>query len=410
MKKLSNFDWIIIIILFGAAILIEDAGNSLKKFKAKKIMLVFIFLTFLLLSSFALTGQTLSAVSPYSVKSTAYWTKPTLSLSEAQSLARHDFLVVDLENKFNNYQVLRALKELNPGLKLLAYSNPMEIHLVKYSDRPWQNRIIDEIVTTHSAWLLKTISPINYEGFIATWVAKIMGDPDRKEDYAKFWSGMLMLNMSSTCPKIDGQNYEEWMAQKLNREVLQDPIWDGYFQDNGTGNISWTNPGQIDIDGNQEADNDALVDQKWKEGMTNFLLQIKNAHSRAFIIITNKGSLDFLNITSGKWFENFPNDYLGDKWANGWRQCFENSKKMGPYTVFQGNRSNIDFVLASTLLLDNVYLAISQDDAGIFPELEIETGRPLGRYESKNGIYYREYEKVSVMVDPLKQIGKITKK
>jgi hypothetical protein len=409
MKKLSSFSWIIIFILFFVALSVDEMMLSLKS-KMNKIGLFLILIILLLISSFALTGQTRDVVSPYPVKSTAYWTKPTMSLNDARSLARHDFLVVDLENKFNNYQVLQALKSFNPDLKLIPYSNSMEIHLTKYSDRPWQNRIIDEIVTTRTSWLLKTISPINYEGFIATWVAKIMGDPDRKEDYAKFWSGMLMLNMCSTCPRIDGQNYEEWMAQKLNQEVLNDPIWDGYFQDNGTGNISWTHPGKIDIDGNQTADNDLTVDRYWKEGMTNFLLQIKKAHSRAFIIITNKGSLDFLNITSGKWFENFPNDYLGDKWANGWRQCLYNAQKMGPYAVFQGNRSNIDFVLASTLLLDNVYLAISQDDAGIFPELEIETGQALGRYENKNGIYYREYEKVTVMVDPLKQVGKITKK
>jgi len=357
-------------------------------------------------------GQTsLTTVKPYPVSSTAYWTKPTLSWGEAQNLARHDFVVIDLENKFNNYQILQAMKKLNPKLKLLAYSNPMEIHLVKYGDRPWQNRVIDEIVTKRSIWLLKTISPINHGGFIATWVAKIMGDPNRKEDYAKFWSGMLMLNMSSTCPKIDGQTYYEWMAQKLSREVLQDSIWDGYFQDNGTANISWTQPGIIDIDNDQTADKDALVDRYWKEGMTNFILQIKKARQPGFIILTNKGSLDFLNITDGKWFENFPNDYLGDKWANGWRQCLENAKKMGPYTVFQGNRANIKFVLASTLLLDNVSIAISQDDSGIFPELEIDPGLPLGPYERKDGgIYYREYKKIKVMVDPLKQIGKITKK
>jgi hypothetical protein len=409
MKKLTSFDWIIIIILFGVTLLIDDARSFLKKFKVEKTTFAFVFLTLLLLPSFVLLGQSRILVTPYPVKSTAYWTKPSMSLNDAQSLARHDFLVVDLENKFNNYQVLQALKSFNPNLKLIPYSNPMEIHLTKYSDRPWQNRVIDEIITSRSTWLLKTISPIKREGFIATWIAKIMGDPDRKEDYAKFWSGMLMLNMSSACPKIDGQTYSEWMAQKLNREVLQDPIWDGYFQDNGTGNISWTNSG-IDIDGNQTADNDLVVDQKWKEGMSNFLIQIKNAHSRTFIVITNKGSLDFLNVTSGKWFENFPNDYLGDKWADGWRQCLFNAKKMGPYTVFQANRANINFVLASTLLLDNVYVAVSQDDAGIFPELEIETGKPLGSFESHGGIYYREYEKVRVTVDPLKKIGLIIKK
>jgi hypothetical protein len=409
MKKLSNFNWIIIIILFGVTLLIEDARNFLKKFKVEKMTLTLIF-SFLLLSSFVLSGKANTLANPYPVKSTAYWTKPSMSLNDARNLAKHDFLVVDLENKFNNYQVLLALKSFNPKLKLFPYSNPMEIHLVKYNDRPWQNRVIDEIVTTRSAWLLKTITPIKREGFIATWIAKIMGDPDRKEDYAKFWSGMLMLNMSSACPRIGGQTYSEWMAQKLNREVLQDPIWDGYFQDNGTGNISWTNPGVIDIDGNQMDDYDAAVDRYWKEGMTNFLLQIKNAHSREFVIITNKGSLDFLNVTSGKWFENFPNDYLGDKWADGWRQCLNNAQKMGMYTVFQGNRANINFVLASALLLDNVYVAISQDDAGSFPELEIETGKALGKYESKGGIYYRDYEKVRVTVDPLKKLGLITKK
>jgi hypothetical protein len=410
MKKLSNFDWIMIIILFGVVLLIDDAIGFLKKSGAKKTTFAFVFLTLLLLPSFVLLGQSRTLVTPYPVKSTAYWTKPSMSLSDAQSLARHSFLVVDLENKFNNYQILQALKRFNPNLKLIPYSNPMEIHLTKYSDRPWQNRVIDEIVTTRRTWLLKTILPIKRDGFFATWLAKIKGDPDRKEDYAKFWSRMLMLNMSSSCPKIAGQTYSQWMAQKLNQEVLQDPIWDGYFQDNGTGNISWTHPGQIDIDGNQSADNDFVVDREWKAGMTNFLLQIKNAHSREFVIITNKGSLDFLNVANGKWFENFPNDYLGDKWADGWRQCLLNAKKMGPYTVFQGNRANIKFVLASALLLDNVYVAVSQDDAGIFPELEVETGRPLGRYENENGIYYREYEKVRVTVDPLKKIGLITKK
>jgi hypothetical protein len=409
MRKITTFDWIIMIILFSVAILTDDIIYFLKS-RVNRIGLALILLTLLLLSSLALMGQARTFVTPYPVKSTAYWTKPTLSLSEAQNLAKHDFVVVDLENKFNNYQFLRAMKSFNPKLKLLAYSNPMEIHLVKYSDRPWQNRVIDEIVTTRVAWLLKTISPINYEGFIATWVAKIMGDPNKKEDYAKFWSGMLMLNMSSTCPKIDGQTYSEWMAQKLSREVLQDPIWDGYFQDNGTANISWTHPGQIDIDGNQTADNDAVVDKNWKEGMTNLILQIKKARRAEFITVTNKGSLDFLDITDGKWFENFPNDYLGDKWANGWRQCLHNAEKMGPYTVFQATRANINFVLASTLLLDNVSIAISQDDSGVFPELEINPGKALGAYEKKDGIYYREYENVLVTVDPLKQIGEITKK
>jgi len=346
---------------------------------------------------------------PYPVKTSSYWTKPTMSLGEAKNLAKHDVLIVDLENKFNNYQVLVELKRLNPQLKLFCYSNPMEIYTVKYSDRPWQNKVIDEIVDSKNAWLLKTITPVKYEGFFARLWAFITGKPKKKEGYAKFWTGMLMLNMSSSCPKIDGVTYSEWMGKKLNHEILQDTIWNGYFQDNGTGNISWTQPGIIDIDGDQDADKDLRVDRLWKEGMTNFIRAIKRAHPN-LAIITNKGSLDFLDLVNGKWFEHFPNDYLGDKWADGWRQCVENAKKMGNYTVFQGNRSNINFILASALLLDNVYLAISQDDAGFFSELMFDPGQPLGPSQKKGGIYYREYEYAQIMVDPLKKIGEISPK
>lgn len=409
MKK-TEFVWIIIFILFFVAIFLEDARDFIKA-KFKNIHLgtgVFIFLS---LCSLTMVGQASeNASAPYAIKSATYWTKPTLSPNEARNLAKYQMVIVDLENKFNNYQSLVLLKQLNPNLKLLCYSNPMEIFLKKYSDRPWQNKVIDEIVSQRQAWLLKTISPIEREGFFKYWFSRIMGDPQFKEDYAKFWNGMLMLNMSASCPKIDGKTYAEWMADKLNQEILSDPIWDGYFQDNGTGNISWTQPKIIDIDGDQTADNDVMVDHNWKKGMDGFLNSIRYRHGSNFIIVTNKGSLDFLDVSNGKLFENFPNDYLGDRWANGWRQCLHNAQKMGPYTIFQGNRNNISFVAASALLLDNVYVAISQDDSGLFPELEIKTGKPLGKYETKGGIYYREYEKVSVAVDPLKGTGIITKK
>lgn len=411
MKRINNSVWITLIILFQIALFLEDVRYFWKTLKVRKALLFLVILTSLLFCHLLLTGKNNQAsFKPYAIKGATYWTKPTLSLNEVQNLAKYRLVVVDLENKFNNYQSLVALKQLNPDLKLLCYSNPMEIFTMRYNDRPWQNKVIDEIVHHRQAWLLKTITPIKREGFIKYWLAKIFGDPDYQEGYAKFWNGMLMLNMSATCPRINGQTYQEWMSAKLNREILSDPIWDGYFQDNGTGNISWTQPKIIDINGDQKADDDVQVDINWKKGMSDFLNNIRRGHQPNFIIVTNKGSLDFLNTTNGKWFENFPNDYLGDKWAKGWRQCLHNAEKMGNYTIFQGNRANIAFVSASALLLDNVYVAVSQDDSGLFPELEIQTGKPLGKYENRGGIYYREYEKVLVTVDPLKEIGLITRK
>jgi hypothetical protein len=369
--------------------------------KTAKMLFLLVILLFIGESNFAQS---------YAIKSIGYWTRPIMSPQEAQSLAKYHILVVDLENKFNNYQVLKSLKKLNPKQKLLCYSNPMEIHLTKYSNRPWQNQIIDEITLNRPEWLLKTITPIGTQN-ASNWKrlkAKLLNQPNQKENYATFWKGMTMLNMSSACPIINGETYFDWMAKKLYQEILSDQIWDGYFLDNGTIKIAWTNPNIIDITGDSKTDRNEIVDHLWEEGMESYLSKIRSFKGNGFIIISNKGDLNLLTKTDGKFFENFPNRYLGDSWADGWRQCLQNAKKTGKYTVFQANRSNLTFVLASALLLDNVYVAVSQDDAGYFPELDTDLGQPLGPYENKNGIYYRKYQKAEIMVNPLKKIGKIT--
>ncbi len=360
-------------------------------------------------------GET-ARVTPYPIKTAAYWTSPVMQPGDVQRLAKHDLLIIDLENQFNNRERLLELKALNPKIKLLVYSNPMEIFLSQYQTRPWQNKVINEIVNHRPQWLLKTIS--------------LESNGELKENYAQFWTEpnpMTMLNMSSACPEINGQNYSQWMANLFRQEILSDPIWDGYFQDNGTWNVSWMYPNsneKIDIDGDKRPDQDAVVDRYWEKGVNQYLSIIRygdkyknpfvrffKKYQNDFIIIANKGDLKFLNKVEGKFFEKFPNDYLGDKWANGWKQCISNAQKTGPYTIFQGDRSNLDFVLASSLLLDNVYLAISQDDSGIFPELEkAELGKPLGRASYDGGAYVRNFERGTVKVWPLQSRGQITRR
>ncbi len=368
--------------------------------KLKLFMKTAIWLSLMFLFGNGLSAQT----DNYPIKSAGYWTKPTMGINEIINLSKHDLLIVDLENKFNNYKTLQALKKLNPKLKLICYSNPMEIFLTKYATRPWQNKVIDEIVNNYSPWLLKIITPIQttQSSLLEILAAKILNAPKYQESYANFWPGMIILNMSAVCPKIEGKNYSAWMANKLNKEILSDSIWDGYFMDNCTANIAWSHPGLIDIDGDKQNDSDLEVDKNWKQGIANYVSNIKKGKEKNFIMIGNKGDLNFLDKTNNKFFENFPNDHLGDKWAYGFRQCLKNADKMGNYTVFQANRTNIKFVLASALLLDNVYVAVSQDDGGYFPELNINPGKPIGPYQEKNGIYYRQYEKADILVDPLK--------
>lgn len=356
-------------------------------------------------------------VKPYPVKTAVYWTHPLLYDVDLPRLAKHDIAIIDLENMFNNRERLVALKALNPQLKLLAYSNPMEIFNTVHQSRPWQRQIIKEITQRRQAWILKTIA-MNQDGSLS-------------QNYARFYPGMTMLNMSSSCPKIAGETYTQWIAGKVREEILADPIWDGYFMDNGTSNIAWTNyqdsqSKKIDINGNLKPDRDAYVDHKWAEGVNQYLNLLtsepqtlnqrllsffgknKKEKKRDLIIISNKGDLFLRDRVQGKFFEKFPNDYLGDKWAGGWLQCLKNAEQTGVYTIFNASHVNeAMFVLASALLLDNVYVSIAQDNAGYFPEFEVDLGRPLEKYRESDGIYTRRYQWGTVKVNPLARTGEI---
>ena len=354
-------------------------------------------------------------VSNYPLKTAAYWTSPIMSRDDAMALAKHDLLIVDLENKFNNRQTLLELKKMNPSIKLLAYSNPMEIFLEMFNNRPWQNWVINEITQNRRQWLLRTIS--RTEGL-------------NQVSYGKFWKDMVILNMASTCPKINGETYSEWMAKKISTEILSDTIFDGYFMDNGTVNISWMYQGKpeyIDITGDAQYRSDAYVDRKWAEGVTDYLAHIKTngnyekgflpwlkrlfkGYDNDFIVVTNKGDLNLLKIVDGKFFEKFPNDYIGEKWAGGWRQSMSNARKTGDYTIINVEPHELEFGLASYLLLNNGYISVGQDYAAQLPLFEINPGRALDVMRVEGATYTREYENISVRVYPLQRKGEIIRK
>lgn len=403
MKKLVIFLLIFAIAFLGIGWMLEDEWHRHQQEKLQKEQD----------EAWLAARQNVPRVKPYPLKTAAYWTSPVMQASDVERLAKHDIVIIDLENKFNNRERLLELKLLNPEIKLLVYSNPMEIFLSTYNNRPWQNQVINEIIHHRPQWLLKTIAR--------------RPDGRLEERYAQFWTfpnPMTMLNMSSACPKINGETYSEWMAKKMRRDILSDQIWDGYFQDNGTWEIAWIFTGkqeQVDINGDKRPDRNEVVNRHWEKGVSQYLRLIREGDSRAgffsrlfkrphreMIIIANKGDLHFLNRVDGKFFEKFPNDYLGEKWLGGWRRCLNNAGQTGPYTIFQANRANIDFVLASTLLLDNVYLAISQDDSGIFPELEVSLGQPLGSFKYDQRVYTRKYERGIVTVWPATQQGQVT--
>jgi len=278
------------------------------------------------------------------IKTAIYWLSPIMSESIVPKVAKFDLAIIDIENAKNNRQSLDSLKKLNPAIKLIAYFNSMEEFQSITVNRPLQNYWMQEVRNKYPQWLLKTGD----------------GKP------AIFYPGMIMINLSADCPRINGQNYGEWMASKLVTEFQQDSLWSGCFVDNCNPAMSWNfRKTHLDADNDGRPDDDASFDKSWLKGYRAHLEIIRKGMGQDFIMIGNKGILAFMDILNGRMFEGFPNDDLGGNtaggwWQGGWWQCLANAYEIGKYTIFQAkNKEQLDFTIASALLLnDRPYVAV----------------------------------------------------
>lgn len=326
----------------------------------------------------------LGLISSAQVKPASYWTAPSIPEGLVEKLAKHQLLIIDYENLFNDSRArLDQIKALNPKIIFLAYTNQMEIWAKDYDSRPVANK------------LKKSFSP--------KWQLK-----DSQGRNVVFYPDMLMMNLTTASPKVNNQTYGEFYVEWLLNNVLNDPLIDGYFMDNGTSTVSWVN-GLIDADNDGRPDNPASLDRIWRDGMIKYLQTIKSRKGADYIIVTNKAIRDFSFINDGTMSEKFPNDYVGYKGAGGWYQCIENARRSGQYNIFQVDLHLIEFGVASSLLLDNVYVAMGQN-IPLPGKYNWDTGKPTGPFYKKSGIYYRDFEKGKVIVDPEKQKGQFISK
>jgi len=317
------------------------------------------------------------------IKTANYRTAPVTDEALVAVLAKFNILIIDMENAKNNHKVLELIKQKNPRLKLICYSNPAETFYHIGNSRPIQTVWMTEINKKYPDWILKT----------------------NKGNDVVFFRGMHMLNMSASCPRYNGQTYSDWIADRLLAEVLSDKIWDGYFGDECSGKWSWLYQGQeegIDADRSGSRDDDAKLDESWAKGVSGFLRKIRQAKGPDFIIITNKLSLEFLDIVDGKMSEGFSNDYLGGKRDGGWWQCMANAEQTGPYTIFQVKEKDIDFGIASAALLD-VYVAVGQDNSKWYPQFDQELG------QSGETIITKTFKNGTIKIVPAKKEAVISK-
>lgn len=336
----------------------------------------------LVITLFILLGLNLQA----QIKTAVYWTAATITENMVDILAKDSLLIIDIENFNNNLRNIEKIKKLNPQVRILLYINPMEMWDKKVAGRDLNNKLQAE--TPHQFILKKTD-----------------GSP------VVFWKNMHMMNISMHCPKFKDQKYIDFYVEWLNKELAQIPkinsVINGYFIDNGTTTISWISD-KIDADNDGKADLSNALDISWRSGMIEFINLLEKDKPKDFIIVTNKAEKSLFFKNDGVMFEKFPNDYLGDTIAKGWYRCMDLAEKAGEFTIFHGDPQNIEFVIASSLLLDNVYVCMGQNRS-IPKEYLPNVGKPLGKYYEKDELQYRDYENCRIEVNPKKQTAKFIK-
>ena len=327
----------------------------------------------------------------YVVKSAIFWNSPIMSKEVAKKIASYAIVIADEENFVNNPKSLKIIKRRNKEAKLLCYSNPMELFDPMVAGRPLQAAIAKEIQEKYQQWLFKTSNG----------------------EQAIFYPGMIMLNLSSDCPRIDGKTCLEYLAAK-KLAILKNKIWDGSFEDNNGGNVSWVYLGkdyQIDANNDGQNDNPDTLDYHWSKGISDYLSLIRAGMPKNKLIIGNKGSVEFTDQVDGRTFEDWPCAYLGGTKNFGWDQCMINAEKTGSYTIFLVmSEDNVNFALASAALIGNgkqVYIAVGQNNSEFHPELQINLGEPLDKAQKGDSCYFRNFAKGRVEVRPWAKEGKI---
>ncbi|MDD2680869.1 MAG: putative glycoside hydrolase [Patescibacteria group bacterium] len=318
------------------------------------------------------------------VKTCVYWTASTMTANMVPMVAKSGLLIIDIENTVNNPEVFREIIKINPNTKVLIYINPMEMWDRDISDRPLGQK-------------LKSITPTEFS----------LKRTDKSP--VVFWPNMHMMNLSMHCPVINKVQYNEFYVNWLNSVLTANNIpAHGRFVDNGTATVSWVDA-RIDADNDGTKDPAAALDNSWKSGMIKLFDLLRKGKDKDFILVSNKAEKSFFFLNNGSMFEDFPNNYLGDTTAGGWYRCMELAKKAGPYTIFQSHPNNLEFVLASSLLLDNVYICLDQNRV-IPEEYLINTGKPLGDYYENNGLQCRDYENYLIEVNPENKSARFIKR
>lgn len=319
-----------------------------------------------------------------------------LTEQKVQELSKWNVATVSAAAYTQHPALVRKLKVLNPKMTLFVY-------VVSNETANWAPKLEDG-----NLWK-ETYYKVQQSNWWLTGA---------NNAHVSTWPGADWINLSSTCPTVNGEQFSDWLAKTTVNRFLQDELFDGVFYDNVFTTIDWTNiPIDINHDGN--IDTPDYVNQRWQEGVHHLLSATRNLAPNKIIIANTKDSF-YNSELNGKYREHFPADYM-----HGWKDEMQRylDPKLGfdpKLYIINSNNNNINnqlfdlrkvrFTFASTLL-GNGYFHYSAGDQGHdsrwwYDEYDVHLGRPLS--DAKNlsaagvvgrGVWSREFENGFVFVN-----------
>ena len=209
-----------------------------------------------------------------------YFLSWNIDKSQADEIAKWDLVVLDMELQIKYPELLQYIKRKNPDIIMLAYITPQEI--------------FDTPIRQYSELRKELAAGIHREWYMYSSAG----------DMVHVWPNTKMLNITSKCPVIEGNNFTDYLSSFIVDKILSSGYWDGIFYDNAWDNLSYFVGTNIDLNRDGQADND--IDTVWRTGMKELYEKTRQkSMNKNLIVVGNAPTISYKDVLNGNMIESF---------------------------------------------------------------------------------------------------------
>jgi hypothetical protein len=272
-------------------------------------------------------------------KTVNYYLHWSITESEARELSKWDFLVLDMELQENSPSELRLIRQLNPGIKIIAYIT--------------SQNLFESSFNSNEAVLRKDL----VRGVSDSWWLR-----DEKGNRLSDWPNAHVINVTDYCTSVNGKKFNDFLPEFVADNIKASGLWDGVFYDNVWNGASWFNGGNISLSNNGRRNSAAELNSAWINGMKKIFTKTKELWPQAIIVGNGSFVNDYLKSLNGWMLEDFPTPWEnGGTWSGVIQSYLKLSGGSQNYNIVNASGSNqydyarFRYGLASSLMGNGYY-------------------------------------------------------